>query len=197
MGYKSRSTINKIELGKVDISRSKIAKFAEALNVPPSYLMGWDEPNKVINEVNFLDSDSSEYYYCPYSVAAGELTTIEGLSKLPKVSLPDCLLGKYAGRDNVLLMPVNGASMNNIIEDGATIAVLTGIEFDDVSDGDIVVVSLDGDYTLKHFYNDKTNRRVILRPDSSDPSFTDIVRSYDEAESLTLVGRVVMYCNLI
>ena len=44
MGYRSRSTINKIESGQVDISRNKIAKFAEALQVTPSYLMGWDEP---------------------------------------------------------------------------------------------------------------------------------------------------------
>lgn len=47
MGYKSRSTINKIESGQVDISRNKIVKFAEALHVTPSYLMGWeDEPQE-------------------------------------------------------------------------------------------------------------------------------------------------------
>lgn len=47
MGYKSRSTINKIESGQVDISRNKIAKFAEALHVTPSYLTGWeDEPQE-------------------------------------------------------------------------------------------------------------------------------------------------------
>ena len=43
MGYKSKSTINKIELGINDIPQSKIAKFAEVLGTTPADLMGWDE----------------------------------------------------------------------------------------------------------------------------------------------------------
>jgi len=45
LGYKSKSTINKIELGINDISQSKVAKFAEALDVTIPYLMGWYEGN--------------------------------------------------------------------------------------------------------------------------------------------------------
>ena len=43
MGYKSKSTINKIELGINDIPQSKIVKFAEVLGTTPAYLMGWSE----------------------------------------------------------------------------------------------------------------------------------------------------------
>ena len=43
MGYKSKSTINKIELGINDIPQSKIAQFAEVLCTTPAHLMGWDE----------------------------------------------------------------------------------------------------------------------------------------------------------
>jgi transcriptional regulator with XRE-family HTH domain len=43
MGYKSKSTINKIEMGINDIPQSKIAMFAEVLVTTPSYLMGWDD----------------------------------------------------------------------------------------------------------------------------------------------------------
>lgn len=48
MGYKSKSTINKIELGKNDIPQSKIVAFANALETTPAYLMGWidEETNK-------------------------------------------------------------------------------------------------------------------------------------------------------
>lgn len=42
MGYKSRSSINKIELGENDIPQSKIKAFADALRTTPAYLMGWD-----------------------------------------------------------------------------------------------------------------------------------------------------------
>lgn len=46
MGYKTKSAINKIELGINDVSQSKVKKFAEALQTSPSYLMGWDEEIK-------------------------------------------------------------------------------------------------------------------------------------------------------
>lgn len=46
MGYKSKSTINKIELGINDIPQSKVVKFAEILNVSVAYLMGWEEVQK-------------------------------------------------------------------------------------------------------------------------------------------------------
>ena len=46
IGYKSRSSINKIELGENDIPQSKIIAFARALETTPEYLMGFDtEPN--------------------------------------------------------------------------------------------------------------------------------------------------------
>jgi transcriptional regulator with XRE-family HTH domain len=53
MGYKSKSTINKIELGKNDIPQSKIKQFAEVLGTTPSVLMGWDkmqEKNDIISD---------------------------------------------------------------------------------------------------------------------------------------------------
>ena len=43
MGYKSKSTINKIENGTNDIPQSKIVKFAEVLDTTIAYLMGWEE----------------------------------------------------------------------------------------------------------------------------------------------------------
>jgi len=42
LDYKSRASINKIELGFTDITQSKIAAFAKALDTTPAYLMGWE-----------------------------------------------------------------------------------------------------------------------------------------------------------
>ena len=42
LGYKSKSTINKIELGINDITQSKVVKFANVLNTSVAYLMGWE-----------------------------------------------------------------------------------------------------------------------------------------------------------
>lgn len=43
LGYKSRSTIAKIEAGENDIPQSKIEAFAKALHTTPAHLMGWEE----------------------------------------------------------------------------------------------------------------------------------------------------------
>ena len=49
VGYKSRSSINKIEKGKNDITQSKIAEIAAALDTTPEYLMGWQNEVKIVN----------------------------------------------------------------------------------------------------------------------------------------------------
>ncbi|OUP50124.1 helix-turn-helix domain-containing protein [Lachnoclostridium sp. An181] len=41
LGYKSKTTIAKIENGTNDIVQSKVAEFAKALHTTPAYLMGW------------------------------------------------------------------------------------------------------------------------------------------------------------
>lgn len=46
LGYKSKSTINKIELGINDIPQAKVAMFAKALGTTPAYLMGWEDEQK-------------------------------------------------------------------------------------------------------------------------------------------------------
>lgn len=50
MGYKSKSTINKIEMGINDIPQSKIVLFAKVLGTTPAYLMGWTETQKTPSE---------------------------------------------------------------------------------------------------------------------------------------------------
>lgn len=42
VGYKSKSTINKIELGINDLPQKKIKLFADALGMDPGELMGWN-----------------------------------------------------------------------------------------------------------------------------------------------------------
>lgn len=42
-GYKSRSTINKIELGQRNLSTANVAALAKTLKTTPAYLMGWTD----------------------------------------------------------------------------------------------------------------------------------------------------------
>ena len=59
LGYKSRSTIAKIEKGENDITQSKIAAFAKALQTTPSYLMGWEDDDKKENTAE-VDKEDKE-----------------------------------------------------------------------------------------------------------------------------------------
>ena len=43
LGYKSRSSINKIERDASGLPQTKIAAIAKALDTTPSFIMGWDE----------------------------------------------------------------------------------------------------------------------------------------------------------
>ena len=51
LGYKSTSTIAKIEAGKSDVPYSKIVAFADALDTTTGALMGWTEkPRPTLDE---------------------------------------------------------------------------------------------------------------------------------------------------
>lgn len=43
LGYKSKTTIAKIENGTNDIVQSKVMEFAKILDTTPAYLMGWEQ----------------------------------------------------------------------------------------------------------------------------------------------------------
>lgn len=51
MGYKSRSTITKIEKGVNDVTQTNIVKFAEVLKTTPAQLMGWEKVQKNNNAI--------------------------------------------------------------------------------------------------------------------------------------------------
>lgn len=58
--YKSRSTINKVELGINEIHPTKIYAFARALNTSPEYLMGTNkDPILYDNKIDIMLEDGS------------------------------------------------------------------------------------------------------------------------------------------
>lgn len=47
LGYKSRSTVNKVEEGVNDLTQTSVVNYARALNTTPAYLMGWEEEESI------------------------------------------------------------------------------------------------------------------------------------------------------
>lgn len=43
LGYKYRSSVNKIETDQQDLPQSKIVAIARALGTTPAYIMGWED----------------------------------------------------------------------------------------------------------------------------------------------------------
>ncbi len=68
-GYKDRSSIAKIEAGKVDLTESKILMFSEIFHVSPSELMGLSS----IPELNMLNlsDEESDLILCLRTLNAG------------------------------------------------------------------------------------------------------------------------------
>lgn len=187
LGYKSFTTIQKWETGMAEPPVGKLYELADILRVNIMELLGEESDN------NITDMPISTYKFVPASVSAGALTNIDSINYMPSVMIPDFMMGRYAGNRNIILMHVNGESMNNVIQNGAVIAVLTNVDLSDIHDGDIVVIKNGGDYTVKRFYNDSPHQEFVFRPDSNNMAFRDIVFSYDAADDLYLIGKVVMY----
>lgn len=179
----SKSIISRWENGEVrNMGIDKIKKICKALSLDPLTLI-----NNDIDEVP-KTLGYSEYPYIPDAVAAGIPQTIEGMTSLPQILVADELLGKYAKNKNVIIMRVNGESMNKVIENGSIIGVLTNISPYDLHNGDLVVFNHEYEYSLKRFY--KLEDRIVFKPDSTDLEFIDIV--YNNEDNVEIIGKVIM-----
>jgi hypothetical phagelike protein len=152
------------------------------------------------NKINFVRESTPrynlehEYKYFPVSVSAGSLENIDGQLDYTPMVLPNEMLGKYAGNKNIIILKVNGESMNNIIPNGSYIVVDTSKKHaSDIKDRDIVVIAENGLYTVKRYINDPSNERFIFKPDSSDDTYLPIEISYSRASEIELIGRVIKY----
>lgn len=64
VGYKSRSSVNKIEIDGRGLPQNKIVIFAKALETTPAYLMGWNDETIEIkyNTLSSCDSENLNRY---------------------------------------------------------------------------------------------------------------------------------------
>lgn len=188
----ARQTLYKYETGIItNIPLTRIEELAKIYRVKPGYIMGWKDDSKL--EILGKVDVSSNYPYIPFSVAAGSPISIDGISDMPSITIPNYLLGKYANNSNVIIMRVSGESMNKIIPDNSLIGVLTDFDYRNLKNGDLVVFECNYEYSVKRFFD--AGDKLIFKPDSSDPSFADIVVNKDE--NTRIVGKVIMYSILI
>lgn len=199
----SKSMISRWENGKTDPQMFYVRLVTSFFGVSPIEFM-----NAPQNETDRMMSDSLDkkmltridepkthtYPYIPADIAAGPLQTVDAITSTDTITLPDVMVGKYAGRNDLKFMHVNGDSMDRLIPDGSLIGVE---ELDDITDlrkNDIVVFCDDDvDYSVKRFSNNSKSQSYIFSPVSNNDTYEPIVYRYEDAGNLKIVGRVVLY----
>lgn len=187
----SNTTINNYIKGYNMPRMDKIDKICRFLNVNRSDLL--EEPKTSELQIIATIDKSREYTYIPDPVAAGVPETIEGTRDLPTITIPDRLLGKYANNKNIIIMRVNGESMNKIFPSNSLIGVLMNYDIKNLKDGDLVVFNHNYEYSVKHYYDLGDN--IVFKPNSTDIKYTDLIFKKDE--NLNILGKVVMYSVIL
>lgn len=190
----SRSSLSEYSKGKFIPKQDKVYLISKALDVSPSWLMGFDVDinNHKKDEVTIIGRANvmRTYRYIESKVSAGTPIAIDG-QNYSSLAVPDSILGKYA-KEDILFMHISGDSMNKIIPNGSLIGILEYNGVHDIKNGDIVVFNYNGNYSVKRFYKDEEQNRIIFKPESTDPTYLDIV--YDlESENVGIIGKVIMY----
>ena len=186
-GYKSRSSIQKIESGERDITQSTIAAFAKALKVTPSVIMGWEENNE-----NNTAPD--------YSNIKGIMPLPE-MRKVPLLGAIACGEPIYREEDEWISLPndikadfclrCQGDSMIDArINDGDIVFIKSCPE---VENGQIAAVSIDNEVTLKRVFYYPEKSRLVLYPENK--AYEPFVYMNEELNDVRILGRAVMFLS--
>lgn len=179
VGYKSRSSINKIELGKSDISQTMIKMIATALNTTPSYIMGWesDMPS------NILPLPQTRLVPMLGAIACGEpILAEENIEAYVNVNAD--IPADFA-------LKCKGDSMINArIFDGDIVYIRRQA---DVDDGEIAAVLIDTEATLKRVR--KLPNKLILSP--CNPMYDDLIYTAEQLDTVRILGKAVAFTSTI
>ena len=178
VGYADKTSIAKIEAGKVDLPQSKIMAFSMALNTTPSFLMdGEDEPK--------YRKKGKKGVLIPVVgiVPAGiPIEACEDILDWDEIPEDMARMGEHFG------LKIKGHSMDPRISDGDIVIVRIQ---SDADSGSIVIARIgsDEEVTCKKMLKSKDG--VTLMP--FNPTYEPLYYSNDEVRSLpvTIIGRVV------
>lgn len=182
MGYKSRSTINKIELGINDVSQSKIVAFAKALETTVGYLMGDDETNTDYTKYNLSPVETKKFpmlgeIACGQPIMANQEyeTYIEASAD---INADFCLTAK-------------GDSMINArIFDGDVVFIR---KQPTVNNGEVAAVRIGDEVTLKRIY--VYDNRVELR--AENPLYQPMNYEGYQLDEIEILGKAVMFQSFV
>ena len=175
-GYKDRSSITKIESGKVDLAQSKIMLFAKVLGTTPADLMGLTTTSNDSLPPEAIKLETKELPILG-SVACGKpiFDPSDGVQiKVPSSFHAD--FGLYARGDSMI-----GAD----IHDGDLVFF---VQQPSVENGQIAAVFIDDEVTLKRVYYQQGERLVLQAENSSVPP---IIIEGPDLNQVHIIGRAI------
>lgn len=176
MGYKDRTSIAKIELGMRDVPLNKVKKFASALDCTPQYLLGFEDKED-------------------YALQQAIPSTTKGFPILGQIACGEPI---YAEEQEVYV-----ATASNVKADFCLIArgesmVNAGINDGDivfirkqpsVVNGEIAVVVIGEEATLKRVYFDKKAKTLVLQ--AENPAFKPLLIAGEQLNQCSILGKAV------
>lgn len=179
-GYNDRSSIAKIEAGKVDLTQSKLVAFADALNTTPGYLMGWEPDSKSPIPAGFQPLPKRDRIPRVGQIACGTPILAE-----ENVEAYDEVPSDWHADFTLLCQ---GDSMEPKIKDGDVVAIHSQPM---VENGEIAAVLIDGEATLKRVF--LFDDHIELR--AENPTFPTILRIGEDMNTITIEGKAVGLCR--
>lgn len=177
LGYKSRSTIAKIESGENDLTQSKIVAFAEALSTTARWLLDYDDSDTTLPP----GTHRPQFKKVPMLGYAATGQPLEDLNQdTPYYDIEN----KY---DVDFCITVRGDSMIDAnINDGDIVFIKSMPE---VPNGKIACVEIDNEKVcLKRFY--KSGKTVSLA--SANSKYAPMFFTEDTCESIKVLGLAVL-----
>lgn len=174
LGYKSRSTIAKIESGENDLTQKKVAAFAKALNVSIDFLMDGNG-----NENNSQGVRIPVLGRIVAGIPLEAIEEIEDYEEIPR---------KMAASGEFFALRIKGRSMEPRLTEGDIVIVR---KQEDVDSGDTAIVLVNGDEaTVKQIKKTETGIMLIgFNVEVYQPHFYS--NEQIEALPVRIIGKVV------
>lgn len=180
MGYRSKSSITKIEKGINDIPQNKLEDFAAALETSPAWLLGLESGGAAVPE-GFEAMPRMARVPLVGSIACGTPITAE--------QNIERYIGVPADWHADFALTCHGDSMAPTIQDGDIVCIRRQPE---VEQGEIAAVRIGEEATLKHFH--RQGDAVVLLADNAAVCPPMIYAGPQLAE-LQIEGRAVGLCR--
>ena len=184
LGYKSRSSINKIELDQRSLTQSKIKAIADALETTPSYIMGWNEPDVK------LDEEDLKFFDNLFPIETKKFPLLGNIACGKPIFADEQFEAYVEAGANIkadFCLRAKGDSMIGArIYDGDIVFIH---KQEMVDDGEIAADLIDDEATLKRVYYDQENNVIQLF--AENPQYKTMRFVGEELNHIRILGKAV------